>query len=114
MKANIFFIFISIFLTSLISYSVYSYSMKDTKILSTIISSITFITYISGLLGLKLEYGKSQILKTNVSIVYLIINIFITMIFLKLNYSNPIYILLNGFFVLTYVSFLYFFSKNKF
>lgn len=114
MKINSFLIVISFLLTAMISFSVFSYSQESTMILSTVVSSITYLSYLGGLLAVKFEDQRGNVLKTTTSIVFLIINIFLTFIFLKFNYSIPLFILINGSVLLIYYSILYFFVKAKY
>lgn len=114
MKINSFLIVISILLTILISFSVYSYSQQANIILSTVVSTVTYLSYLGGLLALKFENQKGQVLKTTISVIFLFLNIAITLIFLKINYSFPLYILINGSILLVYFSLLYFFLKAKY
>lgn len=114
MKINSFLIVITILLTVMISYSVFSYSQEANMILSTVVSSVTYLSYLGGLLAVKFEYPKGQVLKTTTSLIFLFLNIFLTLVFLKINYSVPFFILINGSILLIYYSILYFFVKAKY
>lgn len=114
MKPNFFLLLITALLSTLISYTVYSYSLESTKNISLTFSFITFFSYLGALLGVKFEYEKSQVLKNTVSVVFVLINLALTFIFLTLDYSIPIYLLVNGSILLIFYSILYFFNKSKF
>ena len=112
MKTNSFLLAIAFFLTVLISFTVFSYSLESTKYLSTIFSFLTFFSYLGALIGVKFEYEKSHLLKNTVSTVFILLNCILTVIFLKIDYSLPIYLLINGSVLLIYFSILYFFNKS--
>ncbi len=114
MKPNIFLILIAIVLTALFSFSVYSYSVESKRILSTVIFSFTFLVYIGMLLGYKMEYDKAQVLKNTVSILFIIFSAIVTLFYLRIDYSIPLYLLINIVPLLIYAAVVNGFAKAKF
>jgi len=113
MKANIFLLIIAAALTALIGYSVYSYSIDTRKMLSTVIFSFTFLIYTGMLLGFKIGYEKAQALKNTVSVLFLLYSIVISLVFIRVEYTIPLYLLINGLPLLIYGAIINFFTKNK-
>ena len=113
MKPNFFLLIIAFLLTSLISFTIYSYSLATTRNISTVFSFLTFFSYLGALIGVKFEYQKAQVLKNTLTIVFLLVNCILITIFLKIDYSLPIYFLLNGGILLIYYTILYFFNKSN-
>lgn len=114
MKPKIFSLTIAIILSSLIAYTVYAYSVESKKTISTVFAFISFFSYLGGLIGVKADYEKAQTLKSTVSVIFIFINILSTFVFLRADYAIPLYLLINGFILLTYYGLVNFFVKAKF
>jgi len=114
MKTNLFPLIIAVALTALIGYSVYSYSLEARKTLSTVIFSLTFLTYTGMLLGIRMDYGKAQALKNTVSVLFTFYALFISFLFIRSEYTIPMYLLINIAPLLIYGAIINFFNKAKF
>ena len=114
MKTNIFLLIITIALTTLIGYSVYSYSVDVRKVLSTAIFSVTFLIYTGILLGFRINYDKANFLKNTVSILFIFYSLIISYIFIRVEYSTPFFLLINMAPLLIYITIIYFLNKSKF
>lgn len=114
MKFKNFSLAIALLISALIAYTVYAYSLEAKKTLSTIFAFVSFSSYIGGLIGVKTDYDKGQTLKNTVSVIFIFINVATTLMFLHENYSEPIYLLVNGLVLLSYYGLVNFFTKAKF
>ena len=114
MKLNSLLLIIATVLTILIGYSIYTYSVDTRKILSTVIFSFTFLIYVGMLLGVRMEYEKTQVLKNNGSVLFALYSLFICFIFIYTEYSIPIYLLINIGPLLIYSTIIIFFNKAKY
>ena len=114
MKPNLFLLMIAAALTAIFAYTVYSYSLDSRSLMSTIIFSLTFLTYSGILLGFKMNYEKGQVLKNTVSILFILYSLIITLLFIRLEYTKPLYLLINAVPLLIYGAIINFFSKAKY
>ena len=114
MKPNYFLLIIALGLTALVGYSVYAYSVEARKVLSTIVFCTTFLVYLGMLFGFRIEYPKAQILKNTVSILFIIFSLLSNLYYLNIEYTIPLYLLINISPLLIYAVIINFFSKPKF
>lgn len=114
MKPNLFLLLIAAALTATFAYTVYSYSVESRSVMSTLIFSLTFLTYSGMLLGIRMNYDKSQVLKNTVTILFISYSLIITLLFIRLEYTKPLYLLINFVPLLIYGAIINFFSKAKY
>lgn len=114
MKLSLFLLSIAAALTILIGYSVYTYSVDARKLTSTVIFSFTFLTYSGMLLGIKMDYPKANVLKNTTSVLFALYSLIITMLFVRAEYTIPLYLLINVVPLLIYGTIINFFSKAKY
>lgn len=114
MKPNLFLLIIAAALTAIFAYSVYSYSVESRNVMSTIVFSFTFLIYTGLLFGFKMDYDKGQVLKNTVSILFALYSLMIALLFIKSEYTKPLYLLINIVPLLIYGIIINFFSKAKY
>ncbi len=114
MKPNFFLLIITVCLTALIGYSVFSYSVDTRKVLSTIVFSTTFLIYCGILIGFTVEYSKGQILKNTMSILFLLYSLCVSLFLIKSEYTVPLYLLINFVPLLIYGAIINYFVKAKY
>ena len=114
MKPNLFLFMIAAALTAIFAYAVYSYSVESRSVMSTVVFSSTFLIYSGMLFGIRMDYEKSQVLKNTVSILFTLYSLIIALLFIKADYTKPLYLLINIVPLLVYGVIINFFSKAKY
>lgn len=114
MKVNLILTVIMVLLSALIAYAFYHFHKGETKLILAIVSFIYIITTLVVTGGISLYNERASINIKIISFIFFIIGLILNFIFmLIINFSIPLYIILNGLFFLFYISISYGIGKAK-
>lgn len=114
MKANIVLIIVSLVVSTLVTYALYSLaSAEDTKMLLTIGSGLCFWLTLSASMGIVFENKRAGVNVKVLSVVFFILFLISNLIFTFITFSTSAYIITNGLLLVLWFLFAYSIVKSK-
>ena len=113
MKINIVTSIIAIAISALIVYGFYSFTEDPTRIILCVGSLITSVTTLLGAMGIKLKDSRAGINIHVLSYVLFFILLLGNITFSFINFSIPLYVIINGGTFLIYILLFYYIFKAK-
>lgn len=107
MKINLIKLIIAIFISVLICHRFYSCAHPDKSLLLTIDSYITLSGTMLGSIGIDFEDRRNGINIRLVSSIFFVIFLILGVIFSCFEFSNPLYVIINGLLLLIYIHITY-------
>ena len=113
MKLNLVPTFIAVAISSLISYGFYTFHNYENKILLLSGCFIFLVLTLTLSIGMEFELPRTTINVRSVSFIFFALAFICNLIFTFINFSVPIYIILNGLLMLIFFLIVYSISKAK-
>lgn len=114
MKPNIILIIVSLVISALVAYTLYSLSsIEDTKNLLAIGSGLCFLLTLSATMGVSFENTRAGVNVKVLSIVFFIIFLISNLIFTFIIFSTSAYLITNGLLLVLWFLFAYSIAKSK-
>ena len=113
MKCNVFQTILSVGISGIISFALGWFAKGDSAILLGVGSFITFVSSLTLSMGIEL---KNDVASTNVKVlsgIFFTVFLIANFVFMFINFSVPVYVIIMGILLLSYLSIVYGIGKSK-